>query len=220
MLKYFFLAFALAALLVVGIFGLRGQKFTRPPLQVFPDMDVQDKVLGQEPSRFFANGMGSRLPVGGTLPHASDDGVFPVEFGEGMDGYYYTGAIDDYFGNGLPAGDLDLDAGSIAAFLRRGEERYDISCAPCHGSSGNGKGITSFYGLAGIANLHEPRFGRDQYPDGRMYHVITNGQGLMGGYGATLPVRDRWAIVAYVRALQAAKVAGDASAESPPTASN
>ena len=55
---------------------------------------------------------------------------------------------------------------------------------------------------AKIANLHEVRFGSDQYPDGKLYHVITYGQGLMGGYGASIPVRDRWAIVAYVRALQ------------------
>ena len=53
-----------------------------------------------------------------------------------------------------------------------------------------------------------------------MFHVITKGQGLMGGYGATLPVRDRWAIVAYVRAVQAAKIAGDAAAAPKTTASN
>ncbi len=55
---------------------------------------------------------------------------------------------------------------------------------------------------AKIANLHEPRFASDQYPDGRVFHVITHGQGLMSGYGASIPVRDRWAIVAYLRALQ------------------
>ncbi|NNC90296.1 MAG: cytochrome c [Akkermansiaceae bacterium] len=220
MIKYFILAFALTAVLVVGIFGVRGQKFSRPPLELFPDMDRQDKLLSQAPDRFFANGMGSRRPVDGSLPHATADGVFPLEFSTGMDGYYYTGAIDDYFGNGLPLEDLGLDAGSMPAFLRRGAERYDVSCTPCHGSSGNGKGITSYYGLAAIANLHDPRFGRDQYPDGRMYHVIANGQGLMSGYGATLPVRDRWAIVAYVRAMQAAKAAADSAGEPEPSASN
>ena len=219
MLKYFILAFALATVLTIGIFGVRGQKFTRPPLELFPDMDRQDKVHSQAPSNFFADGMGSRLPVDGTLPHSTDDGLFPVEFGDGLDGYYYTGAIDDYFANGLPKEELALDGSSVAAFLRRGEERYSISCAPCHGSSGDGKGITSYYGIANVANLHDPRFGRDQYPDGRMYHVITWGQGLMGGYGSTLPVRDRWAIVAYVRAMQTAKASGG-DAEPETTASN
>ena len=58
---------------------------------------------------------------------------------------------------------------------------------------------------AKIANLHDPRFGSDQYPDGMLYHVIAPGKGLMSGYGASIPVRDRWAIVAYVRALQDSK---------------
>jgi mono/diheme cytochrome c family protein len=60
---------------------------------------------------------------------------------------------------------------------------------------------------AKVANLHEARFGADQYPDGKVYHVITHGQGLMSGYGANIPVRDRWAIVAYLRALQESKKA-------------
>ena len=93
----------------------------------------------------------------------------------------------------------------MQALLRRGQDRYAVFCAICHGASGDGNGTISNYMAAKIANLHEPRFASGAYPDGKLYHVITYGQGLMSGYGASIPVRDRWAIVAYVRALQDAK---------------
>ena len=212
MIKYFLLSLALVSVLVVGIFGFRGDKFHKRPIILFPDMDRQDKVMGQEPSDFFSDGLGSRHPVGGTVVHASDDGLFPVEFGEGRSGYYYTGAIDDYYSNGLPD-ELGLNAENVEAFMRRGEERYEIFCAVCHGDSGNGQGVTSAYGIPGIANLHT--FPRSSYPDGRLYDVITNGKGQMGKYGPVIPVRDRWAIVAYVRALQATQKAPAPAATEP-----
>ena len=218
-MKYFFLSLAILTVLVPGIFGFRGRMSTKAPLEIFPDMDRQDKILGQSTSHFFRDGLGSRLPVPESLPHATDDGVFPVEFGSGMADYYHTGTEDDFWGNGLP-GELALNAENIGTFLRRGRERYEISCTPCHGMTGDGKGITSYYGIPGIANLHT--FPREMYPDGKMFNIITHGKGGMGGYGAVLPVRDRWAIVAYVRALQtAAKTSvADTADQNPPTASN
>lgn len=219
-MKYFFLALTLLCVLVVATFGFRGEIKTTRPLEVFPDMDVQDKILGQADSAFFRDGQGSRDPVPGSIPHAGDDGVFPLEFSTGRSGYYYTGAIDDYFGNGMPE-ELHLNADNVEAFLRRGRDRYSISCAPCHGDSGDGKGVASYYGLPGIANLHvHPR---ESSPDGRIFDVITNGKGQMGSYGASLPVRDRWAIIAYIRALQSAMKApatADAAPQSSSTASN
>jgi len=210
-MRYFFLAYAVIALLVVGIFGVRGQKSTQPPIMIFPDMDNQDKVKAQVPSTFFADGMGARLPVAGTQPlgfnpdgESMIGGIPEHEFG-GLDIYYHTGRIGDYYGTGMPE-ELELtSAESAAALIRRGRERYGIYCAACHGASGDGQGITSQFGYAGIANLQLPPFHADSYPDGRLYDVITNGKGLMSGYGYNIPVRDRWAIVAYVRALQEAK---------------
>ena len=145
--------------------------------------------------------------------------MFPIEFGAGLTGYYYTGTEDDYYGNGMPA-ELELDGENIESFLRRGQERFNISCTPCHGASGDGKGIASYYGFPGIANLHT--FPREAYPDGKMFSIITLGKGQMGAYGSVLPVRDRWAIVAYIRALQTAKKTGVAAAanEQSSTASN
>ena len=209
-MRYFFLAYALIALLVVGIFGLRGQKFSKPPLRIFPDMDEQDKLKAQKPSPFFANGMGDRLPVVETQPRGFNPegekvigGIPEYEFG-GQDGYYYTGHIGDYYGGGMPE-ELSLTAESAAELIRRGKERYGIYCAICHGASGDGQGITANYGVPGIANLQLPTFHQETYPDGRLYEVITKGKGQMGGYGYNIPVRDRWAIIAYVRTLQTAK---------------
>jgi mono/diheme cytochrome c family protein len=209
-MRYFFLAYALIALLVVGIFGLRGQKFSKPPVRIFPDMDEQDKLKAQKPDPFFADGHGGRLPVSQTQPRgfnpegaASIGGIPEYEFG-GQPGYYYTGHVGDYYGSGMPE-ELALTQENASELIHRGKERYGIYCAVCHGASADGQGITANYGVPGIANLQLPAFHAETYPDGRLFNTITNGKGMMSGYGYNIPVRDRWAIVAYVRTLQAAK---------------
>ncbi|MFT4175325.1 MAG: cytochrome c [Luteolibacter sp.] len=209
-MRYFFLVYALIALTVVGIFGFRGQHFTKPPVRIFPDMDEQDKLKYQKPSAFFADGHGARLPVTGTQPRGFNEegarelgGIPEYEFG-GQPGYYYTGHIGDYYGSGMPE-ELALTEENAAALIKRGQERYNIYCSICHGKSGDGQGITSHYGVPGIANLQMEAYGSKTYPDGRLYEVITHGKGNMSGYGYNIPVRDRWAIIAYVRTLQAAK---------------
>ncbi len=211
-MRYFFLAYAIIAVLVVGIFGFRGQKFTQPPLRIFPDMKEQDKLKAQKNDPFFADGIGSRKPVTETQPRGFDEegktilgGIPEAEFGGGT-GYYFTGHVGDYFGSGMPE-ELALTAENAPALLRRGEERYGIYCAPCHGKSGNGAGITSQYGVPGIANLTLPTFKDETYPNGRLFETISKGKGNMSGYAYNIPVRDRWAIIAYVRAIQVAKEA-------------
>ena len=209
-MRYFFLAYALIALLVVGIFGLRGQKFSKPPVRIFPDMDEQDKLKPQKPDPFFADGHGGRLPVTQTQPRGFNPegetiigGIPEYEFG-GQTGYYYSGQVGDYYGSGMPE-ELKLTSETAAELIRRGKERFSIYCAVCHGASADGLGMTSHYGVPGIANLQLPTFHAETYPDGRLFNTISNGKGLMSGYGYNIPVRDRWAIVAYVRTLQAAK---------------
>ncbi|MBK1826314.1 c-type cytochrome [Haloferula rosea] len=211
-MKYFFLAYAIIAALVIGLLPMRGDKTAKTPIRLFPDMDDQDKVMHQVPSDFFADGVGSREPVDGTQPVgflADGDnklgGIHEYEFG-GETGYYYTGGIEGYFSNGMP-GELELNEENVEAFLRRGEEVYDINCMPCHGASGDGLGITTSFGVPGVANLTLDNFGQAAYPDGRLYDVIANGKGNMGGYKHNISVRDRWAVVAYVRALQIARKA-------------
>ncbi len=209
-MRYFFLIYAIIALLVVGLFGFRGQHSSKPPFRIFPDMDEQDKLKAQKPEPFFADGHGGRLPVHETQPRGFNEegartvgGIPEYEFG-GQTGYYYTGTLDDYYATGMPA-ELELTAENAGALIHRGQERFNIYCSACHGTSGDGQGITSKYGVPGIANLHGDPFKAPAYPDGRMFEVITKGKGMMGSYGANIPVRDRWAIVAYVRTLQAAK---------------
>ena len=213
-MRYFFLAYAIFGILLVGILGLRGDKFSKPPIRLFPDMDDQDKVKAQVPSNFFADGRGARLPVAGThprgfLPGGESElgGVAEPEFGGGS-GYYFTGQLGDYYGQGMPE-ELGLDEGNVGAFLRRGEERFGIYCSACHGKSGDGKGFTSFFGVPVSANQNANLAALDpgKYPDGRLFNTITKGLGQMSGYGYHIPVRDRWAIAAYVRALQSARKA-------------
>ena len=84
--------------------------------------------------------------------------------------------------------------------LERGEGRYKIFCTPCHGLQGDGNGMVSMRGMKHPPTFHDNRL--RQSPNGYFYDVITNGFGAMYGYSAQIPTRDRWAIVAYVRALQ------------------
>ncbi len=215
-MRYFFLAYVIIAVLVIGIGGFREQTFTKPPVQIFPDMDQQDKLMAQEPSAFFADRQGGRRPVEQSQPRGFNDqgkkvigGIPEYEFG-GQPDYYYSGTVGDYFGTGMPE-ELKLSVEGAAALIRRGAERYGIYCAACHGASGDGLGITSRFGVPGIANLHLDPFKAATYPDGRMFNVITHGKGQMGPYGANIPVHDRWAIIAYVRTLQVAKEAATAA---------
>jgi mono/diheme cytochrome c family protein len=85
------------------------------------------------------------------------------------------------------------------ALLKRGRERYEIFCTPCHGATGSGAGLMSQYGLVGVASITDELHAL--MPVGEYFNVITNGKGRMMGYAPQIKVLDRWAIVAYLRAL-------------------
>lgn len=208
-MKYFFLSFFLIIVTIVSFAGFRGHKFEQTPWQIFPDMDDQAKVKYQQDSAFFANGHAMRKPVVGTLPMGyeipskpANAGFSPqeYEFTHGT-GYYYTGKMGDFYGDGFPP-----EVKVSSALLKRGQERYDIHCAICHGASGNGKGVVSKYTAVLPADMTGPGFddpaNAAYRPDGKIFDTITNGWNQMGGYGANISVQDRWAIVAYVRTLQ------------------
>jgi len=203
-MRWFFLVLSIVVVTVVYALGPRGEKFSRPPFELFPDMDHQYKLKAQKESTFFENQQGARKPVEGTVPIGfvkPSEGVetltTSLDYGVG-DGYASTGQFGDFYGKGFPDG-LTLDE----AFVQRGKERYAISCTPCHGYSGNGVGIVSkYWAIPPTANLIDPRV--KDMPEGQIFWTITHGKGLMGPYSGAIPVRDRWAIVAYVRALQAA----------------
>ena len=204
-MRWFFLVLAIAVVVTVFALGPRGEKFSDPPFMLFPDMDEQYKVTYQKPSAFFEDGSGSRKPVADTVPmgfafpHEGNEGnlASPLDFG-GASEYFNTGQFGDYYGGGFPE-EVELDE----EFLKRGKERYQITCTPCHGESGNGGGVVSkYWTLPPTANLVDARV--SAMPEGQIFWTITHGKGLMGPYGGVVPVQDRWAIVAYVRALQAA----------------
>ncbi len=99
-------------------------------------------------------------------------------------------------------------------FIQRGHERFDIYCTPCHGALGDGNGITKKLGvMPAVANLHDKRI--VEMTDGEIFNTITHGKGLMGAYGPVVPAEDRWAIIAYARALQLSRLGSpdDLSAE-------
>jgi mono/diheme cytochrome c family protein len=211
-MRYFLLIYVMIALLVIGIFGIRGHKFVRPPLRIFKDMREQDVLRAQQPDAFFANGQGARLPLAQTYARGFNadglrevGGIPEAEFGGGT-GYYYTGQMGDYFGDGMPE-ELKLTAANTVALIKRGQQVFTMTCALCHGSSGDGQGLTSAYGVPVAANPNARlnSIPPAVYPDGRIFNTITHGKGMMGAYGTNLAVRDRWAVVAYVRTLQAAK---------------
>lgn len=207
MLKYFFAIFAFLVVLVICVAGFRGQMSSQPPIEIFPDMDHQPKVKAQTTSSFFADGRAARRPIEGTVPLGyaipyyksakvfyglAAGPYFQVHFSASPI-YIETGKMDNQWGTGMP---LEV----TPEFLLRGQERYTINCSVCHGATGAGNGITSKYGLVGIANLHQTRI-RDM-ADGEIFNTITHGKNTMMGYGDRIQVQDRWAIIAYIRALQ------------------
>jgi mono/diheme cytochrome c family protein len=209
MLRGFFLLSLLFAIAVVAIFGFRGQKSTGSPLEVFPDMVRQMKVRAQAPLAFFEDGRGSRLPVTGTVPIGYEmpkpqtnatlataspeaESYAHVSFSAGPD-YYNTGKMADRWGTGLPVK-------VTPELMERGRQRFNITCAMCHGATATGNGITKQYGLATVVTLQDERI--RQMSDGEIFHTITHGKNTMMAYGPNITVGDRWAIIAYLRALQ------------------
>jgi len=199
-MRYFLAIFVLAVAVVVGILGFRGTHFRKPPLYIFPDMEFQLKLRPQKESGFFTNGITSQLPIPGTIarstPLQSANGpVYPYEDAPINTGHV-TGTTNFIENNPMPI---------TAELLKRGQQRFTINCTPCHGATGEGKGITQKIGaMAVVANLHDKRIA--ELPDGELFFVITNGRNLMGAYGANVTVEDRWAIIAYLRALQLSRL--------------
>jgi len=195
-MRYFIAIFALCAAAAIGILGFRGSHFRKPPLFIFPDMEWQLKLRPQKPNGFFANGLSSQLPVPGTIARSApiqtaSGPVYPYE-----DAPVNTGRIVGTT-NFVELNPLPI----TSALLKRGQQRFTINCSPCHGQIADGNGITKKLGvMPTVANLHDKRI--VELPDGEVFFVITNGRNTMEPYGANITVEDRWAIIAYFRALQ------------------
>jgi cytochrome c1 len=142
------------------------------------DMGNQPKNKALSPSDFFGDGRSERPLIENTVARgalANDELFVPKE------------------SNAFP---LPVNI----QLLERGEERYKIYCTPCHGLQGDGNGMVAMRGMKHPPSYHDDRLRKE--PNGYIYDVITNGFGAMLGYSAQIPPADRWAIIAYVRALQ------------------
>ena len=162
----------------------QGTPSENTPIHLNPNMDKQQKYIPFQKSNFFKNGSGMRMPVPGTVARGNlreDDAYFA---GKNKDGSFIkTNPLE-----------ITMDV------LERGQQRFNIYCAPCHDQTGAGQGIVIKKGFLPPPSFHLDRI--RVFPNGYYYDVITNGIRNMPSYKAQIPVNDRWAIVAYVRALQ------------------
>jgi len=142
------------------------------------DMANQPRQNTLSPSSLFADGRSERQLLDNTVPRGSveEDALF------------------------VPKDSNAFPFPITQQLLERGQERYNIFCTPCHGIQGDGLGMVAMRGMKHPPSYHQDRL--RQEPNGYIYDVITNGFGAMYGYSAQIPPRDRWAIIAYVRALQ------------------
>ena len=147
------------------------------------DMQDQPKFIPQRGTDFYADGRSARPQVENTVARGQLH----------EDTYFYTGLQDGKEGNAMPFP-------ATMQVLERGQERYNIYCTPCHSRVGNGAGMIVQRGYRPAGNFHTPRL--MSAPLGHFFAVMTNGYGSMPSYSAQIAPLDRWAIVAYIRALQ------------------
>jgi len=169
-------------------------------VHIFFDMDFQPKFKPQSENPLFADGRAQRYEVAGTVAQGETK----------LDAHRYEGVVDGKWADTLPTG-LEL----TEAFLKRGQQRYNIHCTVCHGYAGFGDGPVNKRAMELMANTEGPVYGTAwvqakslhdplvrEHSIGLLYNIVTNGIRNMAGYGAQIDLEDRWAIAAYVQALQ------------------
>ena len=181
------------------LIGCRGQFSDKPPIHPNPNMMDQEKFDPQEANAFFADRRANRPPVDGAVPREAlrqDSVLFQ---GRTADGQFVAD-------NPLPV---------TRELLLRGRERFMIYCSPCHDRTGSGRGMVIQYplnrnvpGFPPIPSYHEDRI--RNMADGQIFDAITHGVRTMPSYAMQVAPRDRWAIVAYIRALQRSQTASRA----------
>lgn len=190
--------FALGLGVTAVLAGCRGQTSRESPVVGIRNMYDQPRYDMQQQSAFFEDKRNMRPLVEGVVAHDQE-----------IDSRIAEGVLEDNSGYVLTLPQEVVDRnGGMSAVLKRGQERYGIYCAMCHGEAGSGHGIVRVRAeaanVAGFvpANLHDERL--LHVPDGQLFATISHGKGNMAPYSHSVPVDDRWAIVAYVRALQLA----------------
>lgn len=196
-MRYVYLTVFFIVVLSVSILGFRGSLSTRTPLEVFPDMDHQAKYKPQAESKFFADGRVDRVRPAGTVAFGRRSDAADANFLKADDAKFAGKDAKGAWIVGFPAG-VTVDA----KLLERGQDRFAVYCAPCHGALGDGNGITKQYGMGATPTYHDDRLRK--MAEGEIFNTITHGKGNMLSYADKLPADDRWAVIAYVRALQRA----------------
>lgn len=170
--------------------GCRGETTQDAPIIPIRNMYFQPRYNMQNESAFFEDGRTMRAPVEGTIAR-----------GEELDDRIARGRTEDdsAYVTTIPS-EVPARHGGMEAFVKRGQERYNIYCAPCHDKTGAGEGMIVKHGMLKPPTFHQDRI--RHIPDGQLYATIANGVRNMPAYAPTIDVDDRWAIVSYVRALQ------------------
>jgi hypothetical protein len=161
------------ALVLISACGLAGCDNT-----LRQDMANQPRVNPLAPSEFFADGRSERPEIENTVARGS--------------------LANDALS--VPKDSNTFPLPLTKELMQRGHERYSIFCAPCHGAQGNGLGMVAIRGMKHPPSFYEDRLRAE--PNGYYYDVVSNGFGAMYGYSSQIPPKDRWAIIAYTRALQ------------------
>jgi len=220
----------LLAVFAAMIVGCRGERTAERPRQFFPGMDDQPKYQAQEASDFFADGMTMREPVAGTTPFGARpdtrDEWLPVgrqrqDFEKADDRVYLGLNPDGSYVRTMPVAAIlgkpegaTVSPAEMREFIGRGQDRFNIFCIVCHGGTGDGTGSVGLQWSYNLPSFHGPQYkpGGEKGQDGYLFHVIRNGVANAAGalpplrmpaYRERIHERDAWAIVAYLRALQA-----------------
>jgi mono/diheme cytochrome c family protein len=178
----------------MALAACQGQTSVDPPIVPIRNMHEQPRYDAQERSHYFSDRRTMRPPVPNTWAREM---VIDSMTNEGLDdqrNYVVT----------IPEA-VQASMGGMRGLLERGQQRYAIYCVPCHGGLGDGQGMVP--NVSQVATIRPPTFHDARLrgaPDGQLFATITNGIRNMPSYRGQVPVADRWAIVAYVRALQLA----------------
>ena len=179
------------------------------------DMQDQPKMKPYRGTAFFGDGLSSRQPIQGTVPRGflrTDKALFtgkkdtatggaPTPSASPQAGQQAgAGGQQSSAANAYPDDVTEFPFAITKETVQRGRERYEIFCSVCHGLTGNGDGMIVRRGFRRAASFNDDRL--RQAPVGHYFDAITNGWGAMPPYASQIPVQDRWAIIAYVRALQ------------------
>ncbi|MBC8202305.1 MAG: cytochrome c [Planctomycetes bacterium] len=190
---------SIAFMILAFVFRARSEGVynDKPRIHFIQNMDNQPKFVSQEANAMFNDGRGMRPKVEGTVARNEMTG----------DTHFFMGIVDEAWATTFPD-QITVDR----PLLDRGQGRFNIFCSPCHGAGGFGDGVihhraqrlveTGVNGTTWVApkNLHEDMIAAQ--PVGQIFNTITNGIRTMAAHGSQIPVADRWAIVAYIEALQ------------------